>query len=97
MTADQRCKAYRLAPGCDSADDLARALGVQPADVSRIWRIANEPFRDLLCGHRMTVAAEELVVPYRTMQSWCCGERECPIYVRIYVADYFGFGIDNSD
>lgn len=34
--------------------------------------------------------AERFAIPYRTMDSWCMGERTCPIYVRMMMQEILG-------
>lgn len=34
--------------------------------------------------------AERFAIPYRTMDSWCMGERTCPIYVKMMMQEVLG-------
>lgn len=34
--------------------------------------------------------AERFAIPYRTMDSWCMGERQCPIYVKMMMQECLG-------
>ena len=34
--------------------------------------------------------AERFAIPYRTMESWCMGERTCPIYVKMMIQELLG-------
>lgn len=56
-------------------------------ELRALWEALNAPMRDLIAPMNMTEAAEFLCIPYRTMQNWCEGVRQCPPYVRLMIAE----------
>ena len=34
--------------------------------------------------------AERFCIPYRTVEDWCAGRRECPVYVRLMMQECLG-------
>lgn len=51
-----------------------------------LWDAVHLPIRELLAPLTLAQASREFYVPYRTMQDWFAGRRECPVYVRLYLA-----------
>lgn len=49
-------------------------------------------FREQLKAMRMTQSgcARRFRVPLRTLQGWALGERECPAYIRLMMAELTG-------
>ena len=49
-------------------------------------------FRELLkrMGLRQTACSRRFRIPLRTVQGWALGERECPGYVRLMMAEIMG-------
>lgn len=49
-------------------------------------------FREQVKAMRMTQSgcARRFRVPLRTLQGWALGERECPIYIRLMMAELTG-------
>lgn len=52
----------------------------------RLWDVVHLPIRELLAPMTQAQACREFFVPRRTMQDWFAGVRECPVYVRLYLA-----------
>lgn len=57
-----------------------------------LWRVVNDPFRELLSliGLNQTQCSTRFCIPLRTVQSWALGERPCPSYVRLMMAELTG-------
>ena len=62
------------------------------AELGNIWDLAHMTVRDLLgaAGLTQTALAARFCIPLRTVQNWSTGARECPIYVRLMMADLLG-------
>ena len=105
MTNEQQNYAMREAPNYTDIDayvsDIALSEpfvtedGTIPedliTDLRRLWYICNAPFSELLDGRKMTDVAERFCIPYRTLQDWCRGERECTNYLRLFIANALGY------
>ena len=57
----------------------------------RLWHIAHDPVRQLLGGRTMAEAADELCMPYRTLQQWCSGDRPIAPHLRLWLAEMLGY------
>ena len=57
-----------------------------------LWHIACDPFRDLLERMEMTQAqcSTRFCIGYRTVQRWAAGDRQCPVYIRLMMAELAG-------
>lgn len=57
-----------------------------------LWHVANDPFRELLdrLGKTQSSCARRFCIPLRTVQGWALGERECPSYIRLMMAEATG-------
>lgn len=54
--------------------------------------IAALPFRDLLkaLGMTQTGCSRRYDIPLRTVQHWAAGDRDCPPYVKLMIAELAG-------
>lgn len=54
--------------------------------------LAGLPFRDLLkaMGMTQTQCSRRFEIPLRTIQHWAAGDRECPTYVKLMMAELTG-------
>lgn len=105
MTNEQRNYAMREAPDFTDIDEFVSEIllsepfetedgAIQTElvdDLRRLWDICNAPFAELLGGRKMTEVSEQLCIPYRTLQDWCRGERECTNYLRLFIANALGY------
>lgn len=61
-------------------------------DLRQIYAAVNRNVRDIAAAveisHRKL--AERFCVPYRTMESWCSGDRQCALYVRLMMQECLG-------
>lgn len=50
-----------------------------------IWDAVHRPVREIVSASGLTQAAfgERYCIPKRTVENWCSGSRECPVYVRL--------------
>ena len=58
-----------------------------------LWHVAHDSFRELLAqlGLKQTGCATRFCIPLRTVQGWALGERECPPYLRLMMAEAVGY------
>ena len=73
------------APGCVDLD-------AEKARLSRLWDLAHAPISELVrsTGLSQTAFARGAGIPLRTVQNWCGGVREAPIWVRFLLAEHYG-------
>lgn len=66
-------------------------LDAEKARLSTIWELAHLSMRELVSrtGLSQTAFAKGAGIPLRTVQGWCLGERECPVYVRFLIAEHY--------
>lgn len=69
------------------ADITPSVLSDRIVQLRRLWHIAHDPVRQLLGGRTIAAAAEELCMPYRTIQQWCAGDRPIAPHLRLWVAE----------
>lgn len=73
------------APGDDVPPSRLEKLG-------KIWDAAHRSVREIAAaaGLSQRKLAERFCIPYRTMESWCMGERVPPDYVRLMMQKCLG-------
>lgn len=73
------------APGADIPADRLDAL-------RDIFTAVSRPVRQIVADTGLTQAAfaEHLCIPLRTVENWCGGLRECPVYVRLLIQESLG-------
>lgn len=73
------------APENDIPSDRLEALG-------EIWDAAHRSVREIAAAaglsHRKL--AERFCIPYRTMENWCVGSRDCLDYTRLMMQECLG-------
>lgn len=59
--------------------------------LDRIWDVANMTIRQMVeaSGMTQTKFAKNCCIPLRTVQNWCREERECPVYIRLLLAEHY--------
>ncbi len=67
-------------------------LDAEKARLGRIWEAAHMSMREMVEASNLsqTAFAKQSGIPLRTVQGWCLGERECPVYVRFLLAEHYG-------
>ena len=62
------------------------------SDLTNIWEIAHMSIADMIAAANLnqTSFSRRFCMPLRTVQAWALGERECPIYTRLMIADLLG-------
>lgn len=72
------------ASGCIDLDAEKERLSV-------IWDLAHLSMRELISrtGMSQTSFAKGAGIPLRTVQNWCAGSRDCPVYVRFLLAEHY--------
>lgn len=74
----------------DDASDCID-LDAEKARLSRIWELARLSMKELISrtGMSQTSFAKGAGIPLRTVQNWCAGSRDCPVYVRFLLAEHY--------
>ena len=77
-----------------SAEDGADGcidMDAEKTRLSRIWDLAHLSMRELISrtGMSQTSFAKGAGIPLRTVQNWCAGSRDCPVYVRFLLAEHY--------
>lgn len=74
----------------DDASDCID-LDAEKARLSRIWELAHLSMKELISrtGMSQTFFAKGAGIPLRTVQNWCAGSRDCPVYVRFLLAEHY--------
>lgn len=74
----------------DDASDCID-LDAEKARLSRIWELAHLSMKELISrtGMSQTSFAKGAGIPLRTVQNWCAGSRDCPVYVRFLLAEHY--------
>ena len=67
-------------------------LPVLADDLRHIWLYAHITVREIVQHTGLTQAdfAQRFVIPQRTVESWCTGDRACPPYTRLMLAKLCG-------
>ena len=62
------------------------------ADIRAVWDAVHRPVREIVAAAGMTQAsfAEHFCIPRRTVEDWCRGVRECPLYTRLMMQRILG-------
>ena len=74
-------------------DNPGQAVDMELADpLNELWHVSNDPFKSLLArmGINQTQCSTRFCIPLRTVQGWALGERTCPPYVRLMMAEAIG-------
>lgn len=60
--------------------------------IRMLWHVAKDPFKVLLSRVSMSQSkcSVRFCIPLRTVQHWCAGDREAPMYVRLMLAEAAG-------
>lgn len=60
--------------------------------LASLYDAANRSIKEIAAaaGLSQRKLAERFAIPYRTMDSWCMGERNCPIYVKMMMQEVLG-------
>ena len=66
-------------------------LDAEKERLSGIWDLAHLSMRELISrtGMSQTSFAKGAGIPLRTVQNWCAGSRDCPVYVRFLLAEHY--------
>lgn len=74
----------------DDADGCVD-LDAEKERLSGIWDLAHLSMRELISrtGMSQTSFAKGAGIPLRTVQNWCAGSRDCPVYVRFLLAEHY--------
>lgn len=57
-----------------------------------LWDAGHRSMKDIAsdAGLSHRKLAERFCIPYRTMESWCGGQRDCPLYVKLMMQECLG-------
>lgn len=74
----------------DSPEEEVPASRVD--DLRAVWDAVHRPVRDIAsaAGLSQRKLAERFLIPYRTMENWCGGVSECPLYTRLMMQQCLG-------
>jgi hypothetical protein len=74
----------------DSPEEEVPASRV--AELRAVWDAVHRPVREIVSAAGMTQAAfaEHFCIPRRTVEDWCRGVRECPLYTRLMMQRILG-------
>lgn len=55
------------------------------ADLRAVWDALHRPVREIVAASGLSQASfgERYCIPRRTVENWCSGARECPLYTRL--------------
>lgn len=62
------------------------------SDLRAVWDAVHRPVREIVsaAGMTQTAFAEHFCIPRRTVEDWCRGVRECPLYTRLMMQRILG-------
>lgn len=65
--------------------DTAEIPAARIDQLRAIYQAVHRPVRDIVAASGLSQAAfaERYCIPRRTMEDWCRGVRECPLYTRL--------------
>ena len=57
--------------------------------LGQLWDAAHRSVKEIArdAGLSQRKLAERFVIPYRTVENWCGGQRECPVYVKMMMQE----------
>lgn len=60
--------------------------------LGQLWDACRRSVKDIAAAAGMSQRklAERFCIPYRTVEDWCAGRRECPIYTRLMMQECLG-------
>lgn len=106
MTNKQRIVCIQEAQNYTNRDayisDLAMSSiwGIQNGDppmcrleaLAKIYDAVTHSIKDIAAdaGLSQRGLAERFAIPYRTMEDWCTGKRQCPLYVKLMMQEILG-------
>ena len=74
-------------------DDEAADIPQERLDwLGQLYDAAHRSVKEIAAaaGLSQRKLAERFAVPYRTMENWCGGKRECPVYVKMMMQELLG-------
>lgn len=85
---DAYVSALALSSMWDDAEDTDISAD-RTALLRRIWDDTHCTVRELIerCGLTQSAFARHFNIPLRTVQGWCLGERDCPLYLITMAAE----------
>lgn len=72
----------------DDADIPAERIG----HLGQLWDACHRSIKDIAAAAGMSQRklAERFCIPYRTVEDWCAGRRECSLYARLMMQECLG-------
>lgn len=73
-----------------NAEDADREARLE--DLGKIWDATHRTVKQIAkdAGVSQRKLAERFCIPYRTMENWCSGGRECNLYIRLIMQECLG-------
>jgi hypothetical protein len=61
--------------------------------VRMLWETLEMSMAEVVERSKMDMAkfSRRFVIPYRTVQAWCDGTNECPVYIKMMICEILGF------
>ena len=61
--------------------------------VRMLWDTLEMSMAEVVERSKMDMAkfSRRFVIPYRTVQAWCDGTNECPVYIKMMICEILGF------
>lgn len=81
-------------------DDETADIPVERIDALRqIWTACRRSVKEIAAdaGLSQRKLAERFCIPYRTMENWGSGSRECPLYLRLAMQECLGLTTINLE
>lgn len=59
------------------------------SSVWKLWCVLEMSMKDIVEGTGWSIAkfSRRFCIPYRTLQAWCNGTNECPIYIKLMICE----------
>ncbi len=61
--------------------------------VRMLWETLEMSMAEVVERSKMDMAkfSRRFVIPYRTVQAWCDGTNECPVYIKMMICEILGY------
>lgn len=77
-------KALMEQEGAAPSEGVAIVLLVE---LDKLWNIVHDPVDKVFAPYGIVDVSERFMIPYRTVQNWYRGERECTVWMRLLIRD----------
>lgn len=56
-------------------------------ELCKLWNIVHDPVDKVFAPYGIVDVSERFMIPYRTVQNWYRGERECTVWMRLLIRE----------